>query len=116
MPSRSRAHQERLDVRLDARELGVRRGDLLPRLEREQRLRRAGRARIERGDAVQFGVHEEERHAHRDLQRVPLGGGELEVGEGAIPVRNRAEVPPACATAREEQMTTTTRAHEVARV
>jgi hypothetical protein len=79
-------------------------------------LRRAGRARIERGDAVQFGVHEEERHAHRDLQRVPLGDGELEVWERAIPVRNRAEVPPACATAREEQVTTTTRAHEVARV
>ena len=66
------ADEERFDVRLDTCEIGVRRDDRLPRLEREERLGRSRRARVERRDPVELGIDEEERDAHRDLQRVPL--------------------------------------------
>ena len=71
------AHEERLDVGQQRGQAGVGGDELVPRVERQQRLGGAGRARVERGDPLERRVHEEEGHADRDLQRVPLAGRQL---------------------------------------
>ena len=94
------ADEERLDVGLEGADERALLRQLAPRLEREQRLRRAGRARVEGDGPVQVTLPEEERHADRHLQRVPLGVGELEVRVVQVPVGHGAEAalaprPPA---------------------
>ena len=50
---------------------------------------------IERAHPADARVHEEEGDAHRDLQRVPLRGGQLQLGERDVPLGHRLEVPAA---------------------
>jgi hypothetical protein len=51
-PARAlRANEEGLDVGQERRQVRVGRHDVVPRVEGQQRLRRAGRARVEGGDS-----------------------------------------------------------------
>ena len=65
------ADEQRLDVRRHVGELGVVGDEIIPGVERQQRLGRSGRARVERGDLADGGVEEEEGDADRDLHGVP---------------------------------------------
>ena len=107
-------HEERLHVGHQRRELRMIGGHFVPRVEGQERLGRAGRARIERAHPIEGGVHEEERDAHGYLQRVPLAGRQVEIRERPVPVRDRLEVPAAGAVGGEEQPAPPARAHEVA--
>ena len=99
--------QERLHVRCHRGQLGVVAGHVGPGVEGQQGLRGAGRARVERDHGRQARVDEEERDAHRDLERVPLRRRELQVGEREVAVGHRPE--PALA-ADEQQVAPAARA------
>src|SRR5262249_15554653 len=104
----------RLDVRGGGPEEGIRLLEPPPRLERQQRLGGARRARIERHDPAEGRVEEEEGDANGNLERVPLGLAERERGRVEMAVRHGAEPALRGALAREEEVARPAGAEQVA--
>src|SRR4051794_40442370 len=104
LPGAARAiDQQRLDVRHERVQHGVARLELLPRLEGQQRLRRAHRTRVEGADAVRRGVVEEERHVDGQPQLLPQQVVEREAVEPQPALRHQPVVPGAGRLAVEQQ-------------
>src|SRR4051812_24475674 len=115
VPRTARAvHEERLHVRLELAQHGVRALDLLPRVEVEQRLGRAGGARVVRDDSSRVRAGGEERHLDRDPQLLPRHVVELEAGQAKPPVGDEPVMPAAGRAPVEEDLAGAARAHELA--
>src|SRR5262249_21979912 len=84
------ADEQGLDVGFEARQDGIRLGQLLPGFEREQGFGGACRARVEGDDPPQAAVAEQEGHPHGDLERIPLRVAEPEPRETEAAVGHRA--------------------------
>ena len=85
------ADEQRLDVGSHVGELGMIGDEVVPRVERQERLGRSGRARVERGHLADGGVDEEEGDADRDLHRVPAGRRKAHIGERSVRLRDGTE-------------------------
>src|SRR5581483_11013064 len=97
---------------LERGEQRVGRHHLAPRVGREQRLRRSGGARVEGHRLVHHRVHEEERHLDGDLELVPLGVRQREVGVEEVALRYGGELPAARPAFGEEEVAGAAGAHE----
>ena len=82
---------QRLDVRRQAGQHRVGAHDLVPGVERQQRLGGTGRARIDRDHPPGHAALVEEGHLDRDEQAVPLRRAQLELRQRADRPRHAAE-------------------------
>src|SRR5215471_1312173 len=83
-------HEQPFNVTLHRAELGIFSRNLLPHIQSEHGLHRAGRARVNCHDAIHCAVLEQERDSDGNHHSVPLAVGHLELTQNLNLARNAA--------------------------